>query len=457
MTLTVDNRMLSEAGWEDIAEDVEKTNTAVVDGVDYVADEIAVMGDNLPEELRGTLGQTGEAFYDSLIRNDLSEEDRLNLLQDENVAGYLAAEETLKNAPKEEVDEALGKLKDRANALLSDSVNSPLQDDLSSEVLTPQQREEGQTLAIEITSGRDKPDVLQKTTDALGRVTETLAELQQENPEIAAAASTGLGLITGGIVREGIGYAVGVATEIATKNSETVRDALDQADVLKDKVANIAGSIIYDSESPEQFANDVAFEQDNPDRTPTELGVSSAGIKNGVSAIGTGLSMVVGIGGSKKGGGDHSEVVSSEKSGVGSGLDNTNTNSATSDVTTVRPTDSSHYSNAYEMELPSSAYPGVSRQRHNQFANESLHKSFEADSAFAAKMEAQYPGIVDGVRPGAKGAYPRTSPTSDVTWHHAPDKGKLELLPIDHHTASGPVQNTLHPDGKGGYSNWGKN
>lgn len=106
--------------------------------------------------------------------------------------------------------------------------------------------------------------------------------------------------------------------------------------------------------------------------------------------------------------------------------------------------------------MPLNAYPGVSRQRHNQIANESLHNKFESDHDFAVKMEAQYPGIVEGVKPGSRGAFPRTSPTQDVTWHHSADKGKLELLPIDHHTASGAVQNTLHPDGKGGFSNWGK-
>ena len=67
---------------------------------------------------------------------------------------------------------------------------------------------------------------------------------------------------------------------------------------------------------------------------------------------------------------------------------------------TVRPIDSPNYSTAYEMKLPSTAYPNVSRQRHNQLANESLHKKFEADSTYAAQMEVQYPGIVDGVKPG---------------------------------------------------------
>jgi len=71
-------------------------------------------------------------------------------------------------------------------------------------------------------------------------------------------------------------------------------------------------------------------------------------------------------------------------------------------------------------------------------------------------MEAQYPGIVDGAKPGPRGAYSRNAPTQDVMWHHSPETGKLELLPIDHHTSSGPVQGTLHPGGKGGYSDWGK-
>ncbi|WP_413208467.1 HNH endonuclease [Rhodospirillum sp. A1_3_36] len=110
---------------------------------------------------------------------------------------------------------------------------------------------------------------------------------------------------------------------------------------------------------------------------------------------------------------------------------------------------------AAEVQMPSSAYPGVSRQRHNQISNQALHEAFEADPAYAARMESLYPGIVHGVRPGPRGAYPRSAPTPDVTWHHGDTPGQMQLVPRDQHTASGPVQDSLHPDSSDGYSIWG--
>ena len=127
----------------------------------------------------------------------------------------------------------------------------------------------------------------------------------------------------------------------------------------------------------------------------------------------------------------------------------------TSNGAIVRPIDSPNYSVATEVQLPSSAYPGVSRQRHNQISNQALHESFVADPAYAARMENLYPGIVDGVRPGTRGAFPRSAPTSDVTWHHGSQPGQMQLVPIDQHTAGGTIQGSLHPNGSGGFANWG--
>lgn len=123
----------------------------------------------------------------------------------------------------------------------------------------------------------------------------------------------------------------------------------------------------------------------------------------------------------------------------------------------VRPADSPNYSVATEVQLPSSAYPGVSRRRHNQMSNQALHEAFEADPSYAAQMERLYPGIIDGVRPGPRGAFSRDAPTSDVTWHHGTEPGQMQLVPVEHHTAPGPVQGTLHPgpNGGGGFADWG--
>ena len=114
------------------------------------------------------------------------------------------------------------------------------------------------------------------------------------------------------------------------------------------------------------------------------------------------------------------------------------------------------YSVIYEAELPSNMYPDVSDARHFQEANRQLNEAFKKDAEFANNMEKMYPGIVKGVQPGKRGAYPRKAPTADVTWHHeANRKGILQLMPIEQHTANGKIQSILHPDGKGGMQNWG--
>lgn len=76
---------------------------------------------------------------------------------------------------------------------------------------------------------------------------------------------------------------------------------------------------------------------------------------------------------------------------------------------------------------------------------------------FTNRMENLYPGIVDGVRPGPRGAFPDSRPTPDVTWHHGTEPGQMQLVPRDQHIAPGPVQGSLHPgqNSGGGFADWG--
>jgi len=127
----------------------------------------------------------------------------------------------------------------------------------------------------------------------------------------------------------------------------------------------------------------------------------------------------------------------------------------TSSGAVVRPNASPQYTTAFEVQLPMSAFPGVSRQRHNQLSNQALDEAFRANPDFARQMEALYPGILQGVRPGQRGAYPRSSPTPELTWHHGTAPGQMQLVPRSHHQAPGPVQDSLHPGGTGGFSGWG--
>jgi len=123
----------------------------------------------------------------------------------------------------------------------------------------------------------------------------------------------------------------------------------------------------------------------------------------------------------------------------------------------VRPNDSSFYSVGYEANLQRKVhYPGFSDERHFQEANRQLYEAFQADPQLAQQMERIYPGITQGVQPGPRGAFSRSAPTPDVTWHHHPDReGVLQLVPFDQHTATGPIQQSLHPNGRGGMENWG--
>ena len=54
-----------------------------------------------------------------------------------------------------------------------------------------------------------------------------------------------------------------------------------------------------------------------------------------------------------------------------------------------------------------------------------------------------------------KGLAPRTSP-DNWTWHHAQEPGVMQLVPKTQHQPGSIFQDAFHPDGKGGYSIWGK-
>ena len=124
----------------------------------------------------------------------------------------------------------------------------------------------------------------------------------------------------------------------------------------------------------------------------------------------------------------------------------------------ARPLTSPRYSVATEVQLRAGVdYPGVSDRRHFQRANRVLHERMMAAPEFAGMLEGLYPGLTQAIAPGARGAYPQTAPSAvGLTWHHEANRpGVLQLIPEAHHTAPGPVQQTLHPNGRGGMENWG--
>jgi hypothetical protein len=124
----------------------------------------------------------------------------------------------------------------------------------------------------------------------------------------------------------------------------------------------------------------------------------------------------------------------------------------------TRPDDSPFYEVGYEAQLEEGKhYPGHSDRTHFQEANRQLYEAMQSDPDFAKQMEEIYPGLTEAIQPGARGAYPRRSPTSaDLTWHHdAYRAGSMQLIPRDQHTSPGAVQESLHPNRKGGMEIWG--
>jgi len=109
------------------------------------------------------------------------------------------------------------------------------------------------------------------------------------------------------------------------------------------------------------------------------------------------------------------------------------------------------YSVAFETRLNPSSYPGVSRARHFQEANENLLRAMEADASFAQMM--QQGGV--NLQRTATGLAPRTPPPG-WTWHHAQESGVMQLVPHPQHTRGSIFWDTMHPGGQGGYSIWGQ-
>jgi hypothetical protein len=103
------------------------------------------------------------------------------------------------------------------------------------------------------------------------------------------------------------------------------------------------------------------------------------------------------------------------------------------------------------MKLAPESYPGLSRAAHFQEANGSLLNAMEGDAQFTKSMKDL--GVSLDRTP--TGLAPRESPAG-WTWHHADSLGEMQLVPRFQHAPGSVWQDLLHPNGKGGYSIWGK-
>ncbi|MEP7731522.1 hemagglutinin repeat-containing protein, partial [Marinomonas primoryensis] len=282
-SVTVDNESIVAIG------------EAVANAADYVADEIAVMGDNLPEELRSTLGQTGEDFVDGLIRQDFSTKEIEELLTKDKIRQGLAGAESANQA-----------LSGQTDSQGTDIV--PTSTTASTDTNTVDESGEVNLGYITIT-GSTEVTALQVGSAGLGKIQQELDELRETNPEKAKVIETVIGLATGGPLKTAIGEAINQGIELASSTSDNVANAMGTVAGYADDALNWVGGII-EKDNAENFALNVADEHANPTEELGELGNSSADVKDGIRLVATISGAGIGVGKKQTG--------TSETSGVGS-------------------------------------------------------------------------------------------------------------------------------------------
>ena len=122
---------------------------------------------------------------------------------------------------------------------------------------------------------------------------------------------------------------------------------------------------------------------------------------------------------------------------------------AKSELSANAPT-GKYYSVWFETKLSPASYR-ASREAHYQEANENLLREMAGDADHARIM--QDAGV--DLRRTPTGLAPRTPPAG-FTWHHGDDPGVMQLVPRQQHERGSIFQGILHPNGRGGYSKWGK-
>lgn len=101
-------------------------------------------------------------------------------------------------------------------------------------------------------------------------------------------------------------------------------------------------------------------------------------------------------------------------------------------------------------------FPGRPWAVHFQEANRQLNEIMQADATFAKQMREMFPDITKTLTPNSRGGFPGISPSSELTWHHHPEReGVLQLLLFLEHKPGSLLQDLLHPGGRGGMANWG--
>ncbi len=117
---------------------------------------------------------------------------------------------------------------------------------------------------------------------------------------------------------------------------------------------------------------------------------------------------------------------------------------------TGRPLSSPNYSVWNQTTMPNGQYL-ENRYYDNQYANEQLYNATQGNPDLANALGQD---VTDYLQPNGSGTFAGGSPPG-MSWHHSPSEpGSMELIPRAQHRAPGPVQDSLHPDGRGGYANF---
>lgn len=119
---------------------------------------------------------------------------------------------------------------------------------------------------------------------------------------------------------------------------------------------------------------------------------------------------------------------------------------AANDLSAPRLPDGSAYSVIAEFTLNAADIP-KGRSSHTRLANSALASELAINPAYASFMEQHIPGISAAVNSHA-------NPPGFVWHHHANTVGLMQLVPYSQHRKGSIFQNTLHPNGVGGYANW---
>ena len=293
-TVTVDHRLLSEGGRNAIKEDIQTSVEAVEQATNYVVTEIKVMGDNLPEELRGSLGKTGEELVESLIRQGLSKEQIKEFLANDNLLLGLSG--------VEQSNQELNGTVVSFSPVITDSTNSSIEPVVVS--YQPDDTSNNDPIILDtivvIGVGND-PTVLQVGVDGLGRIQQEIDKLRENNPSAATAIETAMNIATGGPLKAAVGQAVNYGIE------QTLGDSISQ---VTNQITEYAASLVQNTDLAE-FRDGTAYERDTGDLG--DLGVSYTGTQDGIRLGAT----LLGIGGSKGGNGQSSTAAQSNNNGSG--------------------------------------------------------------------------------------------------------------------------------------------